>query len=93
MSTSASTKTQNRPTTKAPVSRWEEASEYCIQDHPGSAAMVTFVAGFGAGLALAALMMGDRRKHVDDNIAQRLGHQVLDSLAQVLPSSVSNRLR
>ena len=74
------------------VSRMERATEFCIEDHPTSAALTTFVCGIGAGLALTALLAGGRRRRQPDSFAERVGHQVLGSMTHSLPVSLAKRL-
>lgn len=83
---------QPSPSSSTALNRLEDMREYCVRDHPASAALVTFALGFGTGLALAALLVGEQEKRVPEGLAQRLGQQVLDSLAQVSPKSVADRM-
>lgn len=73
-------------------SRLDAMREQCVREHPASAALVTFALGFGTGLGLAALLIGEQKKKVPEGLAQRLGQQVLDSIAHVLPESVADRM-
>lgn len=73
-------------------SRVDDIREHYVREHPASAGLVTFAIGFGTGLALAALLVGEQKKKVPEGLAQRLGQQVLDSLAHVMPESVADRL-
>jgi hypothetical protein len=74
--------------------RWYEAaaSTELVEDYPFSSVMVAFGAGLGAGLALA-LLMTDSPTTRRSKTARRIGQQVLDSMANLMPESLSKSLR
>lgn len=92
-STAAQTQQPSHPAAMSLApSRLDAMREQCVREHPASAALVTFALGFGTGLGLVALLIGEQKKQVPEGLAQRLGQQVLDSLSQVLPESVVDRM-
>lgn len=87
-----STATANQQPPLGEPNRLDDVREHYIREHPAPAGFVTFALGFGTGLALVALVAGEQKKQIPEGLAQRLGQQVLDSLAHVLPDSVADRL-
>lgn len=75
---------------RSTTTRLERATEFCVEDHPTSAALVTFLSGVGAGFVLTTLLLGEKKRR--ENVAERLGHQVLEYIHDVVPRSVSDRL-
>lgn len=74
--------------------RWYEAaaSTELVEEYPFSSVMAAFGAGLGAGLALA-LLMTDSPTTKRSKSARRIGQQVLDSMAHVMPESLSKSWR
>ena len=76
------------------LTRGFEAAQRCVEDHPASSVGVAFGAGLGIGLciglALKAAVVERRESH--RGVTERLGKQVLDAFASVLPESLSSRM-
>jgi hypothetical protein len=66
-----------------------ESSRELVQEHTASAALTAFGLGLGVGVALAWLISSDSRHQTESSTAARLGRQVLDAMAAVVPESLS----
>ena len=75
----------------------EEQADYysqCTQfvaSNPGLSVAIGFGLGLGAGLVLASLLPASTSR--DENLAERIGHRVADSMRDVVPSSWKKALR
>jgi hypothetical protein len=69
-----------------------QCCEY-VEENPATAVLVGFGLGVGAGLLLSCLF-GSSDSYADraESFAQRIGHQVKDSLDDMIPKSWKNRL-
>lgn len=75
-----------------------EVTEF-VNQNPGSSALVAFGLGFGIGIALGSMLGSDaaprsrwenRWDQMGDS-AERLGHQIMDAIANVLPHALSGK--
>jgi hypothetical protein len=73
---------------------YEEAGRV-LQDRPGQAIGIAFGLGLAAGVGMSLWLMADRRQEAESfdsvadrtrDAAERLGRQMLDALASVMPS-------
>ena len=67
------------------------SSHELVNHYPFSAASIAFGLGLGLGVAIAT-MMTDSPRYEKRDYAHRVGQQVLQALANVLPESVSSRM-
>ncbi|MEX0728615.1 MAG: hypothetical protein WEB58_06360 [Planctomycetaceae bacterium] len=66
-----------------------------VESHPTAAVMISLGAGFAAGMMLACAYRHSSSSHFSkshDSMAQRVGHRVMDSLRDVIPSNWMDRL-
>ena len=71
-----------------------KCEEY-VRDNPGSSMAIGLVAGLGVGVAVG-LLLGrpsppPSHRWFDRRSAERLGHQILESVGRVLPDSIMHR--
>ena len=75
-----------------------EVTEF-VSQNPGSSALVAFGLGFGIGIAIGSMLGGEepsrsrweqRWDQMGDN-AERLGHQIMDAIANVVPQALSRK--
>ena len=76
-----------------------EVTEF-VSQNPGSSAMVAFGLGFGIGIALGTMLGSEmpptrgrweqRWDQVGDN-AERLGHQIMEAIANVIPQALTRK--
>jgi hypothetical protein len=93
---------QNRTRTEdysRPSARQEAptlSSQCCqyVEENPTTAVLIGFGLGVGAGVLLSTLMQGSSESYLDraDSFAHRIGHQVRESLEDMIPKSWKNRL-
>jgi hypothetical protein len=64
------------------------------RDHEGTAVFVALAVGFGIGVALGTMLAPDRRRRTwRDRIAtEGLGRRILESLENVVPEGLAERL-
>jgi len=66
-----------------------QSKEY-VEDHAMPAALVAFGLGVGVGFAVLSLMSEPApSRHL--TVTQRLGQQLLDAMASIVPDSLSRR--
>lgn len=74
-------------------STMEQVCHY-IEENPASSVLIGLGVGFGAGVALGALLRGSTGYFQPDrSFTERLGHQVAESLSGVLPKGWRNSFR
>ena len=66
-----------------------ESSREFVREHAAPAAVTAFGLGLGVGVALALLISNGSRRQAEMSTAARLGRQVLDAMAAVVPESLS----
>lgn len=75
-----------------------EVTEF-VSQNPGSSALVAFGLGFGIGIAIGSMLGGQepsrsgweqRWDQMGDN-AERLGHQIMDAIANVIPQALTRK--
>ena len=75
-----------------------EVTEF-VNQNPGSSALVAFGLGFGIGIAIGSMLGGQepsrsgweqRWDQMGDN-AERLGHQIMDAIANVIPQALTRK--
>ena len=83
----------------APQQRFGESSSteqvcHYIEDNPTSSILLGLGMGFGAGLALGCMLRNSRSYFTpDESFAERIGHQVADSLSSALPKGWKSHFR
>ena len=66
--------------------------EEVVEDRPLSAVMLSFGIGMGVGIAIGGMIAASTTtSHPHQRAAERMGQQLLDALAKVVPSSISDR--
>jgi ElaB/YqjD/DUF883 family membrane-anchored ribosome-binding protein len=66
--------------------------EHVVEDRPLSAVALSFGVGLGVGIAIGAMIAASTTPaHPHQRAAERMGQQLLDALARVVPSSLSDR--
>jgi len=69
-----------------------ERMEACVGRNPTAAILVSFGAGMGLGLLLSSILVeSPRRRLPPAHAAERLGRQMLDAIASVLPESFTEK--
>lgn len=64
-----------------------ESAKQCVGDNPVASSVVTFVAGFGIGVAIAAVM-GQSDSNRRDRFASSVSNQVMNGLSGWMPKSI-----
>ena len=88
---------QSRTQQSADPPGWGENAGYysqCaefVESNPGLSVLIGLGLGFGAGIALASLLGGSTSR--EENLAERIGHRVADSVRDAIPSSWKKALR
>jgi len=68
--------------------------EQCVRQNPMSSALTVFGFGLGLGLVLGSNWgVGRYFRPADPGLAERLGQQVIEALAKVLPEQWAERLQ
>lgn len=74
------------------VSKAYHQMEGVVEDRPLSAVALSFGIGLGVGIALGGMIAASAAtSHPHQRAAERMGQQLLDALAKVVPSSISDR--
>jgi hypothetical protein len=73
---------------------WSSQCCQYIEDNPATSVLIGFGLGVGAGVLLSVLMQGSSDSYADraESFAHRIGHQVRESLEDMIPKSWKNRL-
>lgn len=92
-SNSAQTTSRSCSTSQASgVAKAYHQMEEVVEDRPISAVMLSFGIGLGVGLAIGGMIAANATpSEPHKRAAERMGQQILDALARVVPSSLSER--
>ena len=70
--------------------------ERCIRDNPGSSMLVSLGVGLGIGVAAGMILSGSNKGRTqawfDRGTSERLGRQLMEAFAKVVPDSISDRI-
>jgi hypothetical protein len=97
-STSSGTTASRRSPAEAEseVCQWSDPSTWprFVENNPTTAVFVSLGVGFGVGVLVASLLEGPVRRWTQPesrNFAERVGHRVMETLHDVLPSRLFGR--
>jgi hypothetical protein len=66
--------------------------EEVVEDRPFSAVALSFGIGLGVGIAIGGMIAASTAtSHPHQRAAERMGQQLLDALAKIVPTSISDR--
>lgn len=92
------TTASRRPSTQAEseTCQWTDPSNWptLVENNPTTAVLVSLGVGFGVGVLVASLLEGPVRRWTQPeshNFAERVGHKVMETLHDVLPSRFFGR--
>jgi hypothetical protein len=72
-----------------PAGYYSQCTEF-VASNPGLSVAIGLGVGLAAGLVVACVMRGSTS---EENLAERIGHRVSDSVRDVIPSSWKKALR
>lgn len=85
------TKKPNNAVEDTRITKAYHQMEHVVEDRPLSAVMMSFGIGMGVGLAIGSILAAASQPEPKTRAAERMGQQLLDALARVVPSSISDR--
>ena len=88
---------QKKSPTGPTVARYAPKPAGLVSDYPLSAVLLVFGVGLGVGVALGSMLIGPVAPHPSfvqrtERAAEKVGRQVLDAIAGVLPESLSKHM-
>jgi hypothetical protein len=92
-SNSTQSATQNRASTHdSGVAKVYHQMEETVEERPLSAVMLSFGLGVGIGIAIGSLIAASTTPaEPHKRAAERMGQQMIDALARMVPNSLSER--